>query len=140
MYISWKLLPNSPTWNSNSLDNTDHHLGHEDEEESHKVERAVGPAERIIRVRNDLIPQRSRWSAPSGTGLLEGLVDGSEPAHVGTRGEKDEPQEGHAKVGRSSTSTHPRQAADEINSQRGAIHCQRHRRRNESDQNMNVCS
>lgn len=39
-----KLLPHSPAWNTNRLDNTDHHLGHEDEEESHKVERAVGPA------------------------------------------------------------------------------------------------
>lgn len=44
--ICSKFLPHSPTWNANSLDNTDHHLGHEDEEESHKVEGAVGPAQR----------------------------------------------------------------------------------------------
>lgn len=63
----------------------------------------------------------------SGTSSLEGLVDGSEPAHVGAGGEEDEPQEGHAEVGRPATSTHPRQTANEIYSQRGAIHCQHHR-------------
>lgn len=41
----WKLfLPHSPARDAHSLDNTDHHLGHEDEEESHEVERAVSPA------------------------------------------------------------------------------------------------
>lgn len=38
--------PHSPTGNANRLDNADHHLGHEDEEEGHKVERAVSPAGR----------------------------------------------------------------------------------------------
>ena len=44
--------------------------------------------------------------------LLEGLVDGPEPAHVGAGREEDEPQDGHAEVGRSAASTHPGQAAD----------------------------
>lgn len=54
--------------------------------------------------------------APSETSLLERFVDGPEPAHIGTWREEDEPQEGHAKVSRSSTSTHPRQTANQINS------------------------
>lgn len=52
----------------------------------------------------------------SGISLLEGFVDGPEPAHIGTWGEKDEPQDGHAKVGCSTTSTHPRQTANQIDS------------------------
>lgn len=39
-------LPHSPTRNANSLDDADHHLGHEDEEEGHKVEGAISPAGR----------------------------------------------------------------------------------------------
>lgn len=61
------------------------------------------------------------------TGLLEGLVDGPEPAHVRAGGEEDEPQEGHAEVGRPTTSAHPRQTADQINNQCGSIHCKHHR-------------
>ncbi len=63
----------------------------------------------------------------NGTGSLEGLVDGPEPAHIGAGGEEDEPQDGHAEVCRSAASTHPRQTANQINSQRGAIHCQQQR-------------
>lgn len=47
--------------------------------------------------------------------LLKCLVDGPEPAHVGTWSEEYEPQEGHAKVGCSSTSAHPGQAAYQVN-------------------------
>ena len=42
----WRPLPHSPTRNTHSLDDADHHLGHEDEEEGHKVEGAIGPAGR----------------------------------------------------------------------------------------------
>lgn len=38
--------PHSPTRNANRLDNADHHLGHEDEEEGHEVEGAISPAGR----------------------------------------------------------------------------------------------
>lgn len=41
-----KTLPHSPAWNTHSLNDTDHNLGHEDEEERHKVEGAVSPAQR----------------------------------------------------------------------------------------------
>jgi len=61
------------------------------------------------------------------TSSLEGLVDGPEPTHVGAGGEENEPQDGHAEVGRSTTSTHPRQTANQIHSQCGAVHCQHHR-------------
>lgn len=66
-----------------------------------------------------------------GTGLLEGLVDGPEPAHIRAGGEEDEPQDGHAEVGRSTTTAHPCQTANQINSQRGTIHC-RHQKQRES--------
>lgn len=39
-------LPHSPARNADCLDDADHHLRHEDEEESHEVEGAVGPARR----------------------------------------------------------------------------------------------
>lgn len=39
-------LPYSPARDTNTLNYTDHNLGHEDEKESHKVERAVTPAQR----------------------------------------------------------------------------------------------
>lgn len=39
-------LPHSPARNADCLDDADHNLRHEDEEESHKVEGAVGPARR----------------------------------------------------------------------------------------------
>lgn len=60
--------------------------------------------------------QQQTLHAQSGTSLLEGFVDGPEPAHIGTWSKEDEPQDCHAKVGRSATSTHPCQAANQINS------------------------
>jgi len=52
-------LPNSPSWDSNSLNDTDHHLRHEDEKEGHEVERTVCPAkERVNCIKvthNDMI-------------------------------------------------------------------------------------
>lgn len=39
-------LPHSPARNADCLDDADHDLCHEDEEESHEVEGAVGPARR----------------------------------------------------------------------------------------------
>lgn len=59
--------------------------------------------------------------------LLEGLVDWPEPADVGAWSEEDEPQDGHAKVGRSSTAAHPGKTTNQIKSQSGAVHCQHHR-------------
>lgn len=122
-------LPHSPAWNANSLDDTDHHLGHEDEEESHEVEGAVSPA-----CRDGSVLEMMSFSRAAGTNVescsgssLKGLVDGPEPAHVGAGREEDEPQKGHAKVGRSATSTHPRQAPDQINSERCTVHCQHFR-------------
>ena len=54
--------------------------------------------------------------------LLEGLVDGPEPAHIGAGSEQNEPQDGHAKVGCSASTTHPCQAANEIHGQCGTVH------------------
>lgn len=54
----WKLLPDPPTWDANSLDDAYHHLSHEDEKESHEVEWAVGPAiEGVIDRRNKACQQ-----------------------------------------------------------------------------------
>ena len=53
---------------------------------------------------------------------LEGLVDGSEPADVGAGGEENEPQDSHAKVSGPAPATHPRQAANQIHGQCGAVH------------------
>lgn len=55
-------------------------------------------------------------------GLLEGLVDGPEPAHVGAGSEEDQPQEGHAEVGGTAAATHPRQTANQVNRQSGCVH------------------
>ena len=80
--------------------------------------------------------ERQKWGESAGVnaecvqwraGLLEGLVDGPEPAHVGAGGEEDEPQEGHAEVGRPAASAHPRQTANQINSQCCSVHCEHHR-------------
>ena len=54
--------------------------------------------------------------------LLEGLVDRPEPAHIGAGSEQDEPQDGHAEVGGSASTAHPRQAANEIHGQRGTVY------------------
>lgn len=59
--------------------------------------------------------------------LLEGLVDGSEPAHVGAGGEQDEPQNGHAKVSGPAPAAHPRQAANQIDRQGGTVNCNNNR-------------
>src|SRR4029434_2727878 len=37
------LLPHSPAWDTNGLDDADEALGHEDKEESHELEGAVCP-------------------------------------------------------------------------------------------------
>ena len=36
-------LPDAPAWDAYTLNDADHHLGHEHEEERHEVERAVSP-------------------------------------------------------------------------------------------------
>ena len=59
--------------------------------------------------------------------LLEGLVDGPEPADVRAGSEQDEPQDGHAEVGCPAASTHPCQTANQINCQSGGVHCQHDR-------------
>lgn len=125
-------LPHSPARNANRLDDADHDLRHEDEEEGHEVERAVGPAQRwTASVRGDAVhPTNNNHLREEERGLsLEGFVNGPEPAHVGAGGEEDEPQDGHAEVGRAAASTHPRQAADEINGQSGGVHCQHRKKR-----------
>lgn len=53
---------------------------------------------------------------------LERIVNGSEPADIGTWGEDNDPHDRHAKVSHSSTSKHPRQTAEEIHQQGGTIH------------------
>ena len=42
--ICSECLPNPPAWNAHCLDDADHHLGHEHEEEGHEVEGAIRPA------------------------------------------------------------------------------------------------
>ena len=37
-------LPNPPAWDAYCLDDADHNLGHEHEEEGHEVEGAIRPA------------------------------------------------------------------------------------------------
>lgn len=56
---------------------------------------------------------------------LEGVVNGSEPAHIRTRGEENNPYDRHAEVSHSSTSKHPRQTAEEIHQQGRTIHWRR---------------
>jgi len=54
---------------------------------------------------------------------LEGLVDGPEPAHVGAGREHEQPDDGQAEVGHAPSSEHPREAANQIHRQCGAVHC-----------------
>ena len=55
--------------------------------------------------------------------ILVCLVDGSEPTHVGARGEKDQPHDGHAEVSDAAAGKHPHQAAHEVHRQRGRVNC-----------------
>lgn len=106
---SSSFLPHSPARNADCLDDADHNLRHEDEEESHEVEGAVGPARRDRQV-SGVMPRcrgQSILSEREGDSL-EGLVNGPEPAHVGAGSEEDQPQEGHAEVGGAASATHPR--------------------------------
>lgn len=70
----------SPAREAQSLDEGQHTLEEEDEEEGHEVERAISP---------------------------EGFVEWSEPARVTARAEEDEPEQGEAKVGGTSTPSPP---------------------------------
>lgn len=72
-------------------------------------------------VRTDVMSPEGGFNC--GAFSLKSLVNGPEPAHVGAGREQDEPQESHAEVGGTATSAHPRQAANQINSQSGGVHC-----------------
>lgn len=61
--------------------------------------------------------------SPSVTHILEGLVDWSKPADIGAGREENEPDDGHPKVGGSSSPTHPGKATNQIDSQCGTVYC-----------------
>lgn len=84
----------SPSWDAYALDDADANLGHEHKEEQHEVEGAVS---------------------------LKCLVDGPEPTNVRARSEHEEPDDGHAEVGHSTSTKHPNKTADEIHSKCSTI-------------------
>lgn len=55
--------------------------------------------------------------------LLEGLVDGPEPADIRARSEHEDPDDGHAKVGHTTSTKHPSKAAKKIHNKCGTINC-----------------
>ncbi len=56
--------------------------------------------------------------------LLEGLVDGPEPADIRAGSEHEEPDDSQSKVGHTASTKHPSKAADEIHRKSSAIHCE----------------
>lgn len=55
--------------------------------------------------------------------LLEGLVDGPEPADIRAGGEHEEPDNSHSKVSHATTTKHPGKAANQIHHKSSTIHC-----------------
>lgn len=56
-------------------------------------------------------------------GLLEGLVDGPEPADVRAGSEHEEPDDSQSKVSHTTSAKHPREAANKIHHKSSAVHC-----------------
>ena len=54
--------------------------------------------------------------------LLEGLVDGPEPAHIGAGSEHQQPDDGKAEVGHAPSGEHPCEAANQIHRQGNTVH------------------
>lgn len=55
--------------------------------------------------------------------LLEGLVDGPEPADIWARSEHEDPDDGHAKVCHTTSTKHPSKAAKKIHNKCGTVNC-----------------
>lgn len=55
--------------------------------------------------------------------LLEGLVDGPEPTDIRAGREHEDPDDGHAKVGHTTSTKHPCKAANEIHNKCGTVNC-----------------
>lgn len=55
--------------------------------------------------------------------LLEGLVDGPEPADIRARSEHEDPDDGHAKVCHTTSTKHPSKAAKKIHNKCGTVNC-----------------
>lgn len=62
--------------------------------------------------------------------LLEGLVNGPEPTHIGAGGEENQPYDGHAKICHAPSTQHPHKAAHQIHSQGDCMHYKTHHQEN----------
>lgn len=121
------MVPEPPSRDTNSHDDTDNHLGEEDEEEEKEIEGAVTPGRRkktktnILKSCGTCDVIGSFQNEDDGV-EPEGFIHGAVPTHEGAGRKEDGPEDGEAQADAAAGGVHAEhgQGGDHVEEQRGS--------------------